>query len=690
MAIPEIMGGGQHIAAVEEIDRLPLDARVPVLDLVNSRIQLQRRDFESAITLSHRVLEGVEPGSDESDYALLNLVTLYFQTTRWQQSRDFAQRLLESTSSDQLRLIADGTGLLIDANDSGSIEALSRRLAAMAESQRGVHPHFYGVTMLNLAVNTMMQDQPKLAGSYAQDAIEALEGTSSRIELSAALVALAQSLTLLGEADRAELAIARALELDETEPNLERADFADSYMNPDVAETLLNALRGYREATAPLLYAIQGAWWFARRGRHKEAAAIFRDADHFEGVFLGVATAKRATAAYLAVAAGSDEGRSLAIAAQDMARQQDAIRWMRITELLIASCGTASEFGSVIANIGAIAPWNVTHVADLVGRRLDELDGPALHTIGEIAGLHPGRWRFVLRGRIASASRGEGLAAAKLLESIGEGSDVQRLRDYAKRERKLPGAALLGRQLARKLAEPVLVEDQNRLSIHVGQRHIHGSTIRRKVLALLCFLLTKPDMSSTRDQVLDALWPELDPIDALNSLNQTVYFLRRVLEEPYVDDLSPGYLHHDSDLIWLDTELVSSRSNHCRKLIKTFPPTPGPDHVNSLVEAYIGRFALDFEYEEWASPYRDWLHASYLEIVERAINDDIETGHFDRGINMARRVLDVDPTAERVELSLLRLYRASGAHAAAAEQYSHYASAMREQLGVEPPALESL
>ena len=70
------------------------------------------------------------------------------------------------------------------------------------------------------------------------------------------------------------------------------------------------------------------------------------------------------------------------------------------------------------------------------------------------------------------------------------------------------------------------------------------------------------------------------------------------------------------------------------------------------------------------------------------MNDDIETGHFDRGISLARRVLDVDPTAEHVEVSLLRLYRASGAHAAAAEQYSHYASAIREQLGVEPPPLE--
>jgi len=45
----------------------------------------------------------------------------------------------------------------------------------------------------------------------------------------------------------------------------------------------------------------------------------------------------------------------------------------------------------------------------------------------------------------------------------------------------------------------------------------------------------------------------------------------------------------------------------------------------------------------------------------------------------------VDPEAEEIQAALVRLYRLSGAHAAAAEKYQHYSQAMRD-LGVEPPA----
>jgi DNA-binding SARP family transcriptional activator/tetratricopeptide (TPR) repeat protein len=689
-AIPEIMGSGMHSAADEEIKRIPQESRVPVLSLVVSRIQMQSRQEESAMQLSHSVLDLVNPGTVESDYALLNLITLSLQRAGTERTRPLARRLRDTTSNEDLRLIADGVGLMLDATVDGSLGALVTHLAAMADRQRGIHDHFYGVTMLNLAIASTLQDEVQIARGAADEAVEALEGTSSQIELAAALMARAYVLTLLGLEDDAEEAMHRASRIDQLEVSIERAELADSYTDPDAAEGLLTALNAYPGLIPRGQFAIQASWFYARRGRHDEATEVLSRASREDFFLIAQQSAQLVTKAYLAIVSRSSEAPAFVAQALDLAISQQATGWQRVAELMRASLGTGSDLNSAIVRIGAAAPWHVTYLADLVCERLDDLDESARSIVDHAARLHPGRWRFVLRECIRIAGKGEGLRAALLLEAVGELSDVPRLRTYARRQARVVGASGLGRPLARRLATRVLVRDQDRVTIHVGDRHIQGSSIRRKVLGLLCFLLTKPTLSSTRDQVLDALWPDLSPLDAVNSLNQTVYFLRRVLEEPYVDDLSPGYLHHDSDLIWLDPELVTSSSNQCRGLIKSLPVSPSPDQVLALVDAYKGRFALDFEYEEWASPYRDWLHASFLEIVERAVADDTESGHFERGINLARRVLDVDQGAEHVEVSLLRLYRASGAHAAAAEQYSHYATTMREQLGVEPPPLDAI
>jgi DNA-binding SARP family transcriptional activator len=223
----------------------------------------------------------------------------------------------------------------------------------------------------------------------------------------------------------------------------------------------------------------------------------------------------------------------------------------------------------------------------------------------------------------------------------------------------------------------------------VGSRIVEGSEVRRKVLALLCLLVSKARFSSTREEVVDSLWPELDPAAALNSLNQTVYFLRRVFEQDYEEDTSPGYVGQDGETIWLDPELVEGRSRRCLEIIRSTPGPPSPEAALALAHEYRGKFALDFAYEEWSGAYRDSLHAGYLRVMEHAIRIDLDTGHFGRGTYLAERAMEVDPEAEEIQAALVRLYRLSGAHAAAAEQYGHYAHAMRE-LGVEPALLIDL
>jgi DNA-binding SARP family transcriptional activator len=206
------------------------------------------------------------------------------------------------------------------------------------------------------------------------------------------------------------------------------------------------------------------------------------------------------------------------------------------------------------------------------------------------------------------------------------------------------------------------------------------------VLALLCLLLSKPRFASTREEVAEVLWPDQDPGSALNSLNQTVYFLRRVFEPQYRDESSPIYVGQDGETIWLDQDLVDSRSRRCADLVRVMPGDPTPNGALELAQEYRGRFALDFAYEDWASGFREALHASYLRVLERSIQIDLDTGHFHRGTFLAERAGEVDPEADEIQAALVRLYRLSGAYAAAAEQYARYSQTMRD-LGIEPRPL---
>ena len=192
-------------------------------------------------------------------------------------------------------------------------------------------------------------------------------------------------------------------------------------------------------------------------------------------------------------------------------------------------------------------------------------------------------------------------------------------------------------------------------------------------------------MAATRDEALEAIWPDLGPDTAVNSLHQTIYFLRRVFEPQYKEGMSAGYVAFDGEVIALDPSLVDSLSRRCWRLVAQARNSVAGS-VQALVRTYTGTYALDFAYEEWAVGYRENLHAAVLASVESEVRTAINAGDTDRAIEAAQAILAVDPAADAIELELLRAYKAGGRHAAAAEQYAHYAAYVRGELGAEPPA----
>jgi DNA-binding SARP family transcriptional activator len=68
----------------------------------------------------------------------------------------------------------------------------------------------------------------------------------------------------------------------------------------------------------------------------------------------------------------------------------------------------------------------------------------------------------------------------------------------------------------------------------------------------------------------------------------------------------------------------------------------------------------------------------------------LSVGDHEGAIQVAHRLLAVAPDADAIERRLVHAYKLGGRHAAAAEQYTHYAAVQREQLGVNPPPLDEI
>ncbi|MGC8634162.1 MAG: BTAD domain-containing putative transcriptional regulator [Candidatus Limnocylindrales bacterium] len=335
-------------------------------------------------------------------------------------------------------------------------------------------------------------------------------------------------------------------------------------------------------------------------------------------------------------------------------------------------------------------PMDLLSSAEAIVRNLDRI-GATPATLRESLSAWPQRWLPLLRQVIADPTDPAAPMAAALLDEYGELSDVRSLRGLSKSRHKAFRGSDLGRGLAKRRSPTLIVHDLGRSSFEIGTRRVHLSSIRRRSAGLLCFLLTRNGHLATRDQVLDALWPDVDPSAGVNSLNQTLYFLRRDIEPEYDDDYSAPYVHFESDLVWLDRELVSAESRDFQERVSR--ALAAPRDLQESMEAlslYRGRFAPEFEYEEWATAWRDLLHSQYLHLAETVVARLIQEGRLLEAADLAVDVLRVDADAEHLERELIWLYSTLGARSAAAEQYGHYADVQRTEYGVEPPSLDEI
>ena len=201
----------------------------------------------------------------------------------------------------------------------------------------------------------------------------------------------------------------------------------------------------------------------------------------------------------------------------------------------------------------------------------------------------------------------------------------------------------------------------------------------KKARALLAYLALAPGRVCPRPALASLLWGERGDAQALKSLRQTVYTLRRAVEkiDPSVLLLEGGIAANPAAL---DVDAI-----RFERLVKEGTPL-ALERVAALYRGdLLQGFTLDeAAFEEWLVAERQRLRELAIDALARLLAHQAATSATEAGIQTAVRLLALDPLQEHAHRALMRLYARQGRRSAALRQYQVCVDLMRRELRTEP------
>jgi DNA-binding SARP family transcriptional activator/streptogramin lyase len=209
-------------------------------------------------------------------------------------------------------------------------------------------------------------------------------------------------------------------------------------------------------------------------------------------------------------------------------------------------------------------------------------------------------------------------------------------------------------------------------------------SIRRgKQLALLAYLLLRPNELAPSERLIDELWDERPPPTAAKVLQNAVSELRKALGEDRLLTRPPGYMLRvePGELDLERFELLARRGR----------AAGDPELLREALALWRGAALADLRDEPFAQRASAQLEESRLAAQEDRLDADLASGRHAELVPELETLIASHPFDERLYRQLmLALYRA-GRPADALAVYQRARKAFDEELGLQPgPELEEL
>ncbi len=199
----------------------------------------------------------------------------------------------------------------------------------------------------------------------------------------------------------------------------------------------------------------------------------------------------------------------------------------------------------------------------------------------------------------------------------------------------------------------------------------------RKAHALIARLALAPAHALARESLVAMLWGASPDEHARHSLRQTLHLVRGALGDDVLvaagDALELDVTRMTIDVLGFERAAMEGDPAALRRAATLYR--------GDLLD---GIRVDEPPFEEWLCGERERLRERLFEVLAKLLAHEQRGGATEAAIQVAVRLVSLDPLLEPVHRALMRLYVASGRRASAIRQYRICEATLQRELGLPP------
>ncbi|MCL4516490.1 MAG: transcriptional regulator [Firmicutes bacterium] len=216
---------------------------------------------------------------------------------------------------------------------------------------------------------------------------------------------------------------------------------------------------------------------------------------------------------------------------------------------------------------------------------------------------------------------------------------------------------------------------------------------REKARQLFQLLLTNRRQLLPREQIMEVLWPDLDPESAARDFKVAMNALNNVLEPGRPARSTPFYIFRQGSLYglnlsagyWLDVDEFESLIAK-GGLLAEKNREEAMELYRRALGLYEGDYLQDCLYEDWSSTERERLLSLYFRTASKLAQLLADDGNYEECIPLCERILSRDNCWEEAYRLLMHCYHQQGRRHLALRAYERCAQRLEDEMGVAPTA----